>query len=181
MLYRVFPHEPGTRPDPMAVPRDLQGGGRHDNPDQYTAIYLAREPIAAVAERIQAFRGRALTGNAFHRPDGRLLTLGSIDDGAWPTLVDLDDPDTLASHGIRPSRVATAFRETTQRLALDFFSAGAVGLSWWSTLEAMWTNVTVFRERLDEPFTASSAEPLDLDHPVVREAAAFLGVELGGR
>ena len=179
MLYRVFSQRPDAAPDPFAVPRHFQGGGRHDNPDQYTALYLAREPISAVAERIQGFRGQRLTESMFTRPDGRLDALAEIDDAGWPELVDLDDPLVLAAHELRPSRVATGDRPTTQRLALDLFMTGAAGLSWWSTLEASWTNLTIFEERLAAASRRiASIEPLSLVHPAVREAAEHLLIEL---
>ena len=178
MLFRVFPLRPGAAPDPLAVPRAAQGGGRHDHPDEYTALYLAREAVSAVAERVQAFRGQEMPASALVRPDGAALALAAIDDAGWPSLVDLDDPGILVAHRLRPSSVATGDRERTQRIALDFFRAGALGLSWWSTLEASWTNVTVFRERLEAPVTIRSVTRLTLRHVVVREAAERLGVGL---
>lgn len=179
MLYRVFAHPPEGRPDPFAVARQFQGGGRHDNPDHYTALYLAREPISAVAERIQGFRGQRLTEGIFTRPDGRVEALAGIDDTDWPELVDLDDPEVLATRRIRPSRVATGDRPITQGLALELFLAGATGLAWWSTLEAAWTNVTVFEERLAPALRrVVVVEPLTLLHPAVREAADHLLIDV---
>ena len=179
MLYRVFADAPDKRADPFNVPRHFQGGGRHDNPDHYTALYLAREPISAVAERIQGFRGQRLIEGVFTRPDGRVDALAEIDDTAWPELVDLDDPQVLAARSIRPSRVATGDRPTTQRLALDLFLGGATGLAWWSTLEASWTNVTVFEERLTGGLRRVVAvEPLTTVHPLVREAADHLLIDI---
>jgi len=179
VLYRVFADAPDKRADPFNVPRHFQGGGRHDNPDHYTALYLAREPISAVAERIQGFRGQRLIEGVFTRPDGRVDALAEIDDTAWPELVDLDDPQVLAARSIRPSRVATGDRPTTQRLALDLFLGGATGLAWWSTLEASWTNVTVFEERLTGGLRRVVAvEPLTTVHPLVREAADHLLIDI---
>jgi hypothetical protein len=179
VLYRVFAHAPDKRADPFAVPRQFQGGGRHDNPDHYTALYLAREPISAVAERIQGFRGQRLIEGVFTRPDGRVDALAEIDDTGWPELVDLDDPQVLAARGIRPSRVATGDRPTTQRLALDLFLGGATGLAWWSTLEASWTNATVFEERLPSGLRrVVSVQPLTTVNPFVREAADHLLIDI---
>ena len=179
MLYRVFAHAPGPPADPFAVPRHFQGGGRHDHPDHYTALYLAREPISAIAERTQGFRGQRLVEGVFTRPDGRVDALAEIDDTGWPELIDLDDPQVLAARGIRPSRVATGDRAATQQLALDLFLGGATGLSWWSTLEASWTNVTVFEERLAAVLRrVISVEPLSTVHPVVREAADRLLIDV---
>ena len=181
MLWRVFPfdwEDPAARPQPLAVDRDRQGGGRHDNPDHYGALYLSREPISAVAEFLQAFRGRTIGDQAFARPDGRHITLASLDEGGLPPLVDLDDPSVLVRIGRRPSEVATAVRETTQRLALELFMAEAAGLSWWSTLEAAWTNVTLFDVRIPRLPDVVSVERLGVDHEVVSAAAERLGVTL---
>ena len=45
---------------------------------------------------------------------------------------------------LRPSRVATRQRELTQPQALAAYADGADALSWWSSHESLWTNVTVF-------------------------------------
>ncbi len=179
MLFRVFGWLPDATPDPLRVPRDRQGAGRHDDPDRYTAWYLAREAVSAVAEAIQGFRGQELIAAALIRPDGARRALATLDDAAVPPLLDLDDPAVLVERHLRPSGVATGVRRTTQRLAASAFDDGAVGLSWWSALEASWTNVTLFAERLDGPPPVVDAVALTLDHPAVVEAADRLGVRLG--
>ncbi len=181
MLWRVFPFDwqaPQARPEPLAVARERQGDGRHDNPDHFTALYLAREPISAVAEFLQAFRGQTIDDRAFARPDGRSLTLASLDDAEVAALVDLDDPHVLVAIDRRPSTVATGDRVTTQRLALERFLEGAAGLSWWSTLEARWTNVTLFDVRLPRLPQVINVDRLHARHEVVVAAADRLGVAL---
>ncbi len=178
MLFRVFGWPPGSDPEPLRVPRDRQGGGRHDDPDRYTAWYLAGEPVSAIAEVIQVFRGQELTAGALIRPDGTRRALATLDDGDVPPLVDLDDPAVLLERHLRPSTVATGVRRTTQRLAAAAFDDGAVGLSWWSALEASWTNMTLFAERLEGPLPVLDAVPLALDQPALIEAAERLGVRL---
>ena len=178
MLFRVFGWLPNAVPEPLRVPRDRQGGGRHDDPDRYTALYLAREAVGAVAEAIQAFRGQELTADALVRPDGAQRSLAAIDDAGVPPLVDLDDPSVLVARGLRPSGVATGTRRITQRIARATSRAGAAGLSWWSTLESSWTNVTLFGERLHGLPPVLEATPLTLDHPALVEAAERLGVRL---
>ncbi len=181
MLYRVFPHVAGTEPRPLAVPRAAQGAGRHDNPDHYLALYLARDPVAAVAERIQAFRGQELADGDLRRAGGGVLTLATIDDGGIDpgALVDLDDPATLVRDRLRPSHVASLDRARTQRMALGYFERDAVGLSWWSTLRADWTNVTLFDVRVAPgALTVEALVPLTVVEPIVVEAAARIGVNL---
>lgn len=179
-LYRVFPLAPRRLPRPLDVPRASQGANRHDNPDRYTALYLAREPISAVAEAIQGFRGRTLSDPDLERRDGRRLALVALDDAELPPLIDLDDPAVLAANGWRPSRIATRRRPTTQAIAAALFDDGAVGCSWWSTLEAEWTNVTLFGERIGRLPLAGPAEALSVRHPAVVAAADHLGVGLRG-
>jgi hypothetical protein len=184
MLYRVFPWRPGTDPRPLDVPRDRQGRGRHDSPDDYTALYLARDPVAAIAERIQGFRGQTLTPGVFERADGRADALAELDDEGLATagrLVDLDDPAELLAAGLRPSRVATGDRPTTQAIARRYFADGAVGLSWWSTLEAAWTNVTLYAERAAAALEVVDVRLLGPFDPSVVAAADRLGVGLPRR
>lgn len=179
MLFRVFGWLPDRRPEPLSVARERQGSGRHDDPDRYTAWYLAREPVSAIAEVIQPFRGQELVATALVRPDGARRSLAMLDDAAVPRLVDLDDPAVLVERHLRPSGVATGVRRTTQPVAASAFDDGAFGLSWWSALEASWTNVTLFAERFAGPLPVLEAVPLTLDHPALVEAAERLGVRLG--
>jgi RES domain-containing protein len=179
VLYRVFPFDPALDPEPLAVARSLQGGGRHDNPGHYTALYLSTEPISAVAERIQAFRGGSLTAADLRLSDGRVLAVAALDDSHVPPLLDLDDPQVLLDIGRRPSEVASGRRRTTQALALERFQAGAVGLSWWSTLESDWTNVTLFDVRLPAGgLPTHEITPLTTSYPSVVAAADRLGINV---
>lgn len=130
-----------------------------------------------MAERLQAFRGRALSSQDLVRADGRLLSLAAFDDRALPDLVDLDEPAILVGLGVRPSQVATMDRSVTQRLALDLFTSGAIGLSWWSTLEASWGNVTLFDVRLrEEMLVLTDVIPLTLGDRSVEAALDRLGI-----
>ncbi len=177
-LYRVFPWAPRRLVRPLDVPRERQGANRHDNPDRYTALYLSREAESAVAEAIQAFRGRTLADADLERVDGRRLALAVLDDSAVPPLVDLDDPAVLVARAWRPSQVATRHRETTQAMARALFDDGAAGCTWWSALEASWTNVTLFGGRAGPLALAGPVEPLSVMHPSLIAAADRLGVRL---
>ncbi len=177
-LFRVFPWAPRRLARPLDVPRDRQGANRHDNPDVYAALYLAREPEGAIAEAIQAFRGRTLRDADLERVGGRRLALATLDDSAVPPVVDLDDPAVLLAHGWRPSQVATRHRTTTQGMARALFDEGASGCSWWSSLEASWTNVTLFSVRAGPLNLAGPVEPLTITHPALVVAAERLGVNL---
>ncbi len=188
MLYRVFRAVDGAdvsaRGGALYVPRDRQGAGRHDSPGRYGAFYAARSAVAAVAETIQAFRGRDLSAEDLELADGSRLALATLDDSALESVVDLDDPAVLVEEGYRPSGVAGRDRMVTQSMAVRAFDDGALGLSWWSTLDAVWTNVTLFAERtvdVGAVVVDDHTEPLTLKHPAVVAAADHLAIPLVAR
>lgn len=163
----------------LYVAREAQGSGRHDNPERYGALYASRTAESAVAERIQGFRGQVLTNAALRRPDGTSYALARIDDSELGRVVDLDDPRELGRRKLRPSLVATRRRSVTQAIALRIFQEreNVAGLSWWSSLEASWTNVTLFAERTGGKLhLGEKPEILSVDHPVLCTAAEILGV-----
>ncbi len=183
MLYRLFPWDPvaGASSSGGALfnPRAQQGNGRHDNPDLYGALYVARVQVSAVAEWLVGFRGQTLVRDDFARTDGRRWALVGLDDAALRGIVDLDDPVELAARRMRPSRVATRTRSSTQEVAGTLFAEGIPGFGWWSTLEASWPNVTLFAERvLGALRVASGPREIGIDDPAVRAAAAAIGVTL---
>lgn len=183
MLYRLFPWSPSADPgdpgSPLHNPRRQQGSGRHDSPARYGALYLSRSEVSPVAEWLAAFRGQALTAEDLSRTDGRTWALASFDDGRLPPLPDLDEPAELSRRRLRPSGVATHRRPVTQRLATDMHAEGVVGFGWWSTLEAAWSNVTLFAERAVPLISlAGSPRELAVDDPLVVQAAAAVGVRL---
>jgi len=188
MLFRVYRAVDGAatiaRGGPLFVPRDRQGAGRHDSPGRYGAFYAARSAASAVAETIQAFRGRDLSADDLELADGSRLTLATLEDSTLEALVDLDDPTVLVEEGWRPSGVASRDRLVTQAMAVSAFDAGALGLSWWSTLDSAWTNVTLFAERTLEAGAVAveeAPEPLSLKHPAVVAAADHLAIPLVSR
>lgn len=184
MLYRVFPARDGADPaedgGPLFVARALQGSSRHDNPDRYGALYAARVAISAVAERLLRFRGQRLSDTDLLRADGRRYALASIDDAGLTAVPDFDDPRELVRRRLRPSWIATGDRSVTQPIALQAFEDGNEGFAWWSTIEAGWSNVTLFAERaIPRLRVRGRAEPLTTTHPLVRAAAERFGIGLG--
>jgi hypothetical protein len=143
----------------------------------YGAWYCSRAAVGAVAECIQVFRGQALDDQDFQRRDGLRKALVAFDADDDLPVVDLDDPGALVRRRLRPSQVATPRREVTQRMARAIFEEGAAGIGWCSVLDADWAHVTLFHERARARVTVSSSpEWLSVALPVVREAAARLGV-----
>src|SRR5919197_6384472 len=99
------------------IPRELQGEGRHDNPDAYGCLYVADRAVSAVVEQLARFRGQRLTDGMLARR-GLPLALAAIDLPDNRLVLDLDDPTVLAAHDLRPSLVATRTRTVTQPQAL---------------------------------------------------------------
>jgi hypothetical protein len=180
-LWRTLPFDRGARPDqpggPLWFPRDQQGYGRHDNPDLYGCLYVAEDAVSAVAEPLAAFRGTGQLVGSMLSHLGRPLALAELALPDEAVAVDLDDPDLLAAEQLRPSRLATRSRPVTQRVAADLFDThpDAVGLRWWSTLEASWINWTLF-DRASVTLRLADVAELRIDDPVVREAAVLLGL-----
>lgn len=181
-LYRCFAWREAARPaepdGPLWFPRMFQGDGRHDNPDAYGCLYLSDRPESCVVEQLAAFRGQRLTASLLRRRDLPLaLARIELDDRA--ELIDLDDPSVLTRERLRPSRVATRLRETTQPQALALYRGHpkAAGLRWWSSWEALWMNVTMF-DRARKALELMDVTTLTLDHPTLLAAADFFGLRV---
>lgn len=163
---------------PLYIPRARQGSGRHDQPAHYGALYCALDPVSCIAEMIQYFRGQTLTSRELRR-GGRSLALFSFDFPQTLRLPDLDDPRVLAGRNWRPSRVATGRREITQGQALELFQEGHSGFLWWSSLESLWINATLFGERLPlSPSLDGTVETLRFEDGRLQQAAGRLGIQL---
>lgn len=183
MLYRLFPWDPTAKAEviggPRFNPRAQQGSGRHDNPALYGAIYVSRLPISPIAEWLARFRGQTVESSDLVRVDGRRLAVVGFADLAPDEAIELDEPRELAARGLRPSGVATYQRTVTQRLAADLYAEELSGFAWWSTLEASWSNMTLFAERSLSRLTIDRApRPLTIDDPDLREAAKAVGVRI---
>lgn len=181
IAHRVLPWDPAVRPEqrggPLWFPRELQGSGRHDNPELYGCLYLAEQPVSAIAERLAPFRGSGALDPSMLVQGGRGLALATLDLGEGAEIVDLDDPRVLASESLRPSRVATGNRARTRADAARLYRAhpGASGLRWWSTLESSWANLTIF-DRARPLLKLSDVRQLTVDDTEVRAAAEALGL-----
>jgi hypothetical protein len=182
IVHRCFPLSARARADaadgPLWFPRPLQGEGRHDNPDVYGCLYLSDRPLSPVVEQLAAFRGQRLSA-AMLRRRGLPLALAEIELDEDAVLIDLDDPATLRREGLRPSRVATRRRETTQPQALELYRrhAAAAGLRWWSVWESQWANITVF-DRAASALRLLRTQVLTLEHPAVIEAAEIFALRI---
>jgi hypothetical protein len=190
ILWRLLPWRADASPKgsggALWFPRELQGAGRHDNPDRYGCLYASETPLSAVAEALAPFRGTGVLSSAMLLRAGLPLALAQLElDEGDPDaggLLDLDDPAVLLGSQLRPSQVATGARAVTQAYARRIFdeTPEALGLRWWSTLEASLLNVTLYDRALPR-LSCSHVEPLALGHPAIQEAAEMLGLIVTSR
>lgn len=181
IVWRLLPWQPDVPPTSpggaLWFPRELQGAGRHDNPDRYGCLYVGESPVSVVAEGLAPFRGTGMLTSGMLVRAGVSLALAQLelhDDGL---LMDLDDASVLIDAVLRPSEVATSMRAVTQSYALRLFDGylGLLGLRWWSTIEASLINVTLF-DRAQPEMEVIDVIRLTLADPVVHEAADLLGL-----
>lgn len=181
ILWRLLPQAPGAVADgtggALWFPRELQGAGRHDNPDRYGCLYVSESPVSAVAEALAPFRGTGALSQAMLLRAGLPLVLAQLQLDDASHLIDLDDPRILTRARLRPSEVATNTRAVTQAYAARLFDEHpvAVGLRWWSTLEASMSNLTLY-DRAAEALRFVEMDPITLEHPATRDAADLLGL-----
>jgi hypothetical protein len=182
ILYRCFAWNERARPDrpdgALWFPRPYQGDGRHDNADLYGCLYLSEQPLSSIVEQLARFRGQRLSA-ALLRRRSLPLALAALELPDATELIDLDDPAVLRRERLRPSRVATRSRETTQpqARALHERHPEAAGLRWWSTFESLWANVTLF-DRAASMLRLASAKTLDLEDEEIVKAADVLGLRV---
>lgn len=181
ILWRVLPWRPEARPiDPggtLWFPRELQGAGRHDNPDLYGCLYAGERALSPVTEALAPFRGTGALSDGLLWRAGARLALAKLSLADRSHVLDLDDPSVLLDAGLRPSQIATTARARTQSYAarLHGMSPAPAALRWWSTIEASLINLTVF-DRAQPALELVEVTPLATDHPAVREAAELLGL-----
>jgi hypothetical protein len=162
---------------PLWFPRLWQGGGRHDNPDLYGCLYVAEQPVSALAELLAPFRGTGRLLPSMLVRFGTPVVLVSLELESGLTVIDLDDPATLLASDLHPSQVATRHRTATQRQGAELHGAHpeAIALRWWSTLESSWINWTLF-DRASSRLTLDEVRELSSEDPTVLEAADLLGL-----
>jgi RES domain len=180
ILYRCFAWNRRARPverdGPLWFPRQLQGEGRHDNPDAYGCLYVAERAVSAVVEQLARFRGQRLTEGMLVRR-GLPLAVAALELPDDRRVLDLDDPSVLSANALRPSLVATRSRDVTQPQALALYRRHrrAAALRWWSTYESLWANLTIF-DRAAPALTLAEVRRLTSAHPDVAGAAELLGI-----
>jgi hypothetical protein len=182
ILWRLLPlvRDEAASVDPggaLWFPRELQGAGRHDNPDRYGCLYVSEDPASAVAEALAPFRGTGMLTPAMLLRADAPLVLAQLQLEDDSELIDLDDPRVLTRTRLRPSQVATYARAVTQAYATRIYDEHptTLGLRWWSTIEASLANLTLY-DRAADSLRLIDAQELTFDHPATRAAADLLGL-----
>ena len=179
---------PGDPGHPLYVHAPAQGQGRFDLPALFVALYLARQPHAAVGEALGNFSTWTTAEITRTRDDrGRTLQRSLISLETDRRFIDLDDGATLDRLGWRPSDVVNRDRSKTQQLAqlqwLDRQRHDTGGFLWWSYWSPAWTVAMAWADANLPPnypdMKILEIEPLTPDSPAVRTAAAVLARPLG--
>lgn len=151
-----------------------QGGGRVDDPaHEYLVLYVGSTAEAAIAEAFGRFpRWKpAVLAPPPGAPAGSRKALAHY--VGSPSVLDLDDPFALADLGLRPSQVIARDRDATQQWARAIYDEGKYdGISWWSFYGAQWSSFGLWD--WTSLVLAELPEVLDLDHPLLRAAAAVI-------
>lgn len=186
-VHRVFPYDPTAQPGQpghATYAPTLQGGGRLDNPGQYSVRYFAESGAGAVGERFgelahwvpAMFRQPSRAGRE------RRLALATFELPASVRILDLDDAAVLLERKLRPTDVVRRNPMVTRAWALQIHqekSGGSRrgpggrrwdGVRWWSWYRAEWPIVGIWEGEVD----LVDVQPLTLSHPAVQEAAGLL-------
>lgn len=175
-VYRVLPWLESARLGEAGHPLYVsprQVAGRLDNPDHYRVLYLAEDPVAAVAEAFGSFElwTPAMLSGPPALP-GSVQALATYECPDELSLLNLDDANALLEWGLRPSEVVTRDRAATRAWALRVYeSRRFAGVRWWSYYNPDWGVMGIWDSaRLDVVAT----ERLEVDSGALGEARATL-------
>ncbi|MGA8027688.1 MAG: RES family NAD+ phosphorylase [Bryobacteraceae bacterium] len=143
-LYRVFPFLPkAARRSPggsLYIPP--QGGGRLDNPEIYSVLYLSNSAAGAIAEafgRFPEWTPAILEGAPGVPGSVRAIARYALAENT--AVCDLDDPDQLAKLKLRPSDVVTRDYTRSRAWARRIYNRRKwAGVQWWSYYDSRWTS-----------------------------------------
>jgi hypothetical protein len=171
-LYRVFPYvataaedEPGG-----AIYVPPQGGGRLDNPGNYSILYLSDAPAGAIAEafgRFPEWNAAILEGTPSLPGSARAIARFHLPDDA--AVCNLDDPAVLQAMGLRPSDIVSRDYSRSRAWVRTIYEQGMwAGVRWWSYYDSQWASFGLWdigRLKLED------VKFLRLDEPALLEAS----------
>lgn len=119
-----------------------QGGGRLDNPEAYSVLYLSDAAAGAIAEafgRFPEWNAAILEGSPSLPGSVRAIGRFRLPDDA--PVCNLDDPAWLQSLDLRPSDVVSRDYGRTRTWARRIFEERKwVGVRWWSYYDPQWAS-----------------------------------------
>jgi hypothetical protein len=171
-LYRVFPYLPdaGLTEPGGALYRPPAGGGRIDNPDFYSVLYLGDSAAGAVAEafgRFPEWTPAILVGSPSLSQSVRALACYHLPDEV--RVCDLDDPKRLITLGLKPSDVVSRDYARTRAWARGIYERGEwAGIRWWSYYDSRWASFGLWAI---EQLILEEVKMLTLGDAALRDAA----------
>ncbi len=171
-LYRVFPFLPkaGAREPGGGLFIPGRGGGRLDNPELYSVLYLSNSAAGAIAEAFGRFPEwtPALLEGSPSLP-GSFRAIGKYQLSDRVSVCDLDDPAQLVRLNLRPSEIVVRDYTHTRVWARRIFDQGKWnGTQWWSYYDSRWTSVGLWDIR---KLSLADVEVLSVDHAALIEAS----------
>lgn len=171
-LFRVLPFLPKARPDQPggALYIPPQSGGRLDNPDLFSILYLSDSAAGAVAEafgRFPEWTPALLEGRPSLPGSVRALARYRLPENV--RVCNLDDPGQLVALALHPSEVVSRDYGRTRAWARRIYEQGGwAGVNWWSYYDPRWASTGLWRiDRL----AVEEVRELRLEDSAVLEAS----------
>jgi len=174
-LFRVFPFLAGAAAGQPggALYIPPQSGGRLDNTDLYSVLYLGNSPAGAIAEafgRFPEWTLAMLRGSPSLPGSARGLARFDLD--PLESLCDLDDPRQLLRLRLRPSDVVGRDYARTRAWARRIYESRTwAGISWWSYYDPQWTSVGLWKT---DRLALKEVRVLRLDDVALMDAARII-------
>lgn len=171
-MFRVFPFLPkaGSKQPGGGLFIPGQGGGRLDNPELYSVLYLSHSPTGAIAEafgRFPEWNVGLLEGSP--SLPGSFRAIGRYQLSDRVAVCDLDDPAQLIRLNLRPSEIVVRDYNRTRAWARRIYQQRKWGgAQWWSYYDSRWTSVGLWDI---SKLSLADVEILSLDHPALLEAS----------
>jgi RES domain len=170
-LYRVFPYVKTAPDDGPGGARYIppQGGGRIDNPDLYSVLYLSDAAAGAIAEALGRFpewTAAVLKGSPSLPGSTRAIARYALADRE--PVCNLDNARQLLALHLRPSDVVTRDYVRSRGWAKRIYEARRwSGVRWWSYYDPRWASLGLWHT---SRLTLEEVVVLRLDSPVLLEA-----------
>ncbi len=157
-----------------------QGGGRLDNPQNYSVFYLSDAAAGAIAEafgRFPEWNVHVLAGSPSLPGSARAIARFRMDDDA--KVCDLDDPARLMALRLRPSHIVSRDYARTRAWAQRIFDLKKwSGIRWWSYYDPRWASFGLWDIRKLE---LEDVRVLRLNDPAFQEAGRTILRQIAAR